>query len=257
MDLNNEVEITAHRGSSITAPENSLSAIRQAIEDGADYAEIDVQETRDGTIVLFHDTDLLRVYGIKKNIWEVDYSEIAGLDSGSWFSTDFASERIATLQQAIETARGRIRLNIELKFNPYSKRLAEQVLDILEQENFSDQVLVTSLDLSGLQRLRALNPDVRVGYIVFRAIGNLMRLDVDALSVSAAIAEPWFVTHAHRSGKEVHVWTVNERADMQRFVDYGVDNIITDHPALLRDVLRDRSEMSREARLLIRARHWF
>ena len=78
--------ITAHRGSSMAAPENTLAAIARAIEDGADYAEIDVQETADGTVVVIHDTDLKRITGLAEKIWDVTYDEVRELDFGSWFS---------------------------------------------------------------------------------------------------------------------------------------------------------------------------
>ena len=95
------VEVTAHRGSSSSAPENTLSAIRQAIADQADYAEIDVQETLDGVIVVLHDSDLMRVTGKKLNIWETTFAKARKLDAGSWFSPEFAGEKIPTLEEAI------------------------------------------------------------------------------------------------------------------------------------------------------------
>ena len=86
IDKPDRVEVTAHRGSSSRAPENTLSAIRQAIADQADYAEIDVQETLDGVIVVLHDSDLMLVTGKKLNIWETTFAEVRELDAGSWFS---------------------------------------------------------------------------------------------------------------------------------------------------------------------------
>lgn len=83
------VQITAHRGASGSAPENTLVALQKAIEAGAEYAEIDVQETSDGKLVLLHDPDLKRTAGIKKNIWQASYDEIKHLDAGSWFSNAF------------------------------------------------------------------------------------------------------------------------------------------------------------------------
>ncbi|UCC84099.1 MAG: glycerophosphoryl diester phosphodiesterase membrane domain-containing protein, partial [Gemmatimonadota bacterium] len=147
IEFGRPVGVTAHRGSSQRAPENTLSAIEAAIEDGADYCEIDVQETADGVVVLLHDEDLMRIAGVDRKIWDINFAELRALDAGSWFAPEFAGERIPTLQEAIEVARGRIKLNIELKFNGHDEYLAERVVQILEQERFTDGALVSSLKL--------------------------------------------------------------------------------------------------------------
>lgn len=252
--LRDEVAITAHRGSSGVAPENSLSALRQAIADGADYAEIDVQETRDGVIVLLHDTDLLRVVGLNRKVWELSYGEIRELDAGSWFAPEFAGERIPTLAEAIEAVRGRLKLYIELKFNPNEERLVERVVEVLEREDFVDQCLVASLDYEGPQRARELSPDLKIGYMVYRAAGKIDRLDVDFLSLGSDLVTNARVVAAQAAGKELHVWTLNDPAAMSRALDRGVDNIITDYPARLRDLLEERRSLSDLERILLRFR---
>jgi len=126
-DLEDRVTIVAHRGSSKAAPENTLAAIERAIEDGAHYAEIDVQETADGVVVVLHDTDLKRLTGLDKKIWEATYDEIRELDVGSWFSPEFAGERIPTLLETFEFADRRIPLIIELKLNGHEQNLVESL----------------------------------------------------------------------------------------------------------------------------------
>jgi len=154
IDFDHRVAVTAHRGSSKLAPENTLSAVRRAIEDGADFAEIDVQETADGVVVLFHDTDLMRIAGLKKNIWQVTYPEIKSLDVGSWFSKDYIGERIPTLVETIELARDKIKLNIELKFNGHEKQLVTNVVKIIEDHQFKSRCVISSLNFAGLQQVK-------------------------------------------------------------------------------------------------------
>ncbi len=255
-DLEDRVKITAHRGSSMVAPENSLSAIRQAIEDGADYAEIDVQETADGEVVVLHDKDLLRIAGLRKNIWEAEYGEIKALDAGSWFSPEFKDERIPLLREAMDLARDRIKLNIELKLNGHEKRLAERVVEIIGEEDFTAQCIVTSLDLAILEKVHDLNPEIRRGFIVFEALGRVTKLEVDILSVSARNASFDLINEAHRTGKEVHVWTVNKTSDMARFIDLGADNLITDLPARAVELLESRKSLSYNELLLLKVRNW-
>lgn len=256
MKLDHQVVVTAHRGSSTRAPENSLSAIEMAIEDGADYAEIDVQETADGVIVLLHDTDLLRIAGLNRKIWEVTYDEIRELDAGSWFSAEFAQERVPTLEQAIEVARGRIGLQIELKFNGYDEMLGERVVRIVEEAGFGAESQIVSLELEALGRVKRLNPSLETGFIVARAVGNLGRLDVDFLSVNRSIADESLVRSVQGAGKELHVWTVNDRRVMSSLIDLGVDGILTDDPALLRSVIEERAQLNEVEKVMLAFHNW-
>lgn len=234
------VQVTAHRGSSRDAPENSLSAIRRAIEDGADYAEIDVQETADGVVVVIHDSDLRRIAGLHKNLWEVSYEQIKDLDAGSWFSPAFRGEPIATLQQVIAVARGRIKLNIELKFNGHEQRLPERVVRIIEDNRFESQCVVTSFSYAGLQRIRRLNARLRIGYILAEPVGDISQLEVDFLSLEATLAQKKLLCLARERGLGVHVWTVNDSRIMAAMIDRGVENIITDQPKVLISMLKER-----------------
>ncbi|MGI9412878.1 MAG: glycerophosphodiester phosphodiesterase family protein [Hyphomicrobiales bacterium] len=245
------VKATAHRGSSHAAPENTLSALRRAIEDGADFAEIDVQETADGVIVLLHDTDLKRTAGTNTNIWQASYDEIRGLDAGSWFSSDYAGETIPTLQQAIDEARGRIKLNIELKLNGHDRNLVRSVVRLIGENGFAAHCVVSSLTHSALKEVRALDPELRKGLIVTASIGDITRLDVDFLSLAHGRATSQMVARARRRGLGVHVWTVNRPDEMQEMIDLGVDNIITDRPDLLRAVIDERAGLGRFERLLL------
>lgn len=249
--VDEHVLITAHRGSSIAAPENTMAAIELAIEEGADVVEIDVQETADGVVVLAHDKDLNRVFGIDKGIWEVRYDELRDRDSGGWFAPAFRDQRIATLAQVIDAVKGRARLNIELKFNGHERHLAREVVRILRDRAFVDQCIVTSLDYAGLRRAAALEPSLRTGLIVTSSIGDVTTLDVDLLSVSAGAITRDLVARAHARNLEVHVWTVNDVPTMNTMISIGADSIITDVPKRLGDLLRERAALSRPERMLL------
>ena len=210
LDLEDRVEVTAHRGSSRKAPENSLSAIRQAIEDKADFAEIDVQETSDGVVVVLHDDDLMRVAGLDRKIWEATYAEIENLDAGSWFAPQFKGERIPTLAQAIKQAGDRIKLNVELKFNGHDDRLAESVVRIIQDHRFQSRCVLSSLSYPGLMEARRLDPQIPVGHIVFKAVGDVTRLEVDFLSMKSDLVNEALLSAARKDDKQIHVWTVND-----------------------------------------------
>ena len=247
-----ETGITAHRGSSITAPENTMAAILLAVEEGADYVEIDVQETKDGTVVLVHDKDLLRVFGIRKGIWEVTFDELKDLDSGGWFSPDFSDQRLATLDQVIKAVKGKAKLNIELKFNGHQKQLAREVVRIVRDNDFTEDCILTSLDLAGLRRARAAGPEFRTGLIVTSALGDVTTLEGDLISVSASGVTRDLIDRARVRDLEVHVWTVNDIPLMNRMLGMGVDQIITDDPKLLKEVIEERASLSPAELTLLR-----
>lgn len=233
------LRITAHRGASGSAPENTLIALQKAIEAGADYAEIDVQETADGRIVLLHDPDLKRTAGVKKNIWQVTYDELKSLDAGSWFSEEFSGERIPLLEEAIEFVRGRLRLNIELKTNGYEVRLAERVCETVKRLNFCEQVILTSFEPQQLRAAEKTAPEIRTGLIFyFMPSYDILDLPYSVLSLHKRNVGKKFLEHARQAGKELHVWTVNEEKDMLDMIQAGVDNIITNYPERLRNILR-------------------
>jgi glycerophosphoryl diester phosphodiesterase len=248
------VRVTAHRGHSRAAPENTLSAIRKAIESGADYTEVDVRQTADGVIVLLHDRDLKRVAGLSRRVDELTYDEVRQLDVGSWFDPGFAGERVPTLAEAIDLCRGRIKMNIELKFFGPDRRLAEAVARQVRELDFESDCLVTSFDYEALREASRHNPRLRTGLIVAHALGDVGRLDVVALSVRADFLSDEVLRAAHHLGREVHVWTVNDARQMTRMMKRGVDNIITSDPDLAIRVRDEWENLTVLERLVLASR---
>ncbi len=244
-------EIIAHRGSSRRAPENTLAAIKAAIEDGADWAEIDVQETSDGIVVLLHDSDLFRATGLKRNIWEITHAELQELDAGAGFAPGFAGERIPTLQEAVEAARGRIGLLVELKFNGHDQRLAERVVEIIQAHGGGGRHAVMSLDAAGVERVRRLAPHLPVGLVLSASLGDVLAGDMDFVAASARLATRRLLRAAARDGIGVYVWTVNDHDLALRCLNDGVSGIITDDPALVRTLRDEVAAMDAVERLLL------
>ena len=114
--LDDDVLVMAHRGASSVAPENTMAAIRQAISDNADFVEIDVQETVDGEVVVFHDSDFMKLAGNKIKIWDATSEDLAEIDIGSWFAPEFADQRVPSLAEVLDECKGKIKVNIELKY---------------------------------------------------------------------------------------------------------------------------------------------
>lgn len=251
IDFGDEVAVTAHRGSSIVAPENTMAAILQAVEDGADYIEIDVQESADGVVVLIHDTDLRRLAGLQQNVWEVDWNEMQNTDVGSWFSEDFSEERIPSLEQVIEAVKGEAKLNIEIKLNGHDQNLEAEVVRLLRKADFIDQAIVMSLDYGAVRKVAELEERIPAGLTLSARVGNPTGFEVDFLAVGAGAVTRDLVARAHREGMEVHAWTVNEVDQMLTMIHLGVDNIITDRPDVLVALLEERSEMTNAEKMLL------
>ncbi len=233
-----EVEITAHRGSSAQAPENTMAAVRAAMEEMADCCEIDVQLSLDGVVGLCHDLNLERVAGVNRSFGSMTWEELEQLDVGSHFSAEYAGERIPSLEQVLELCKGRIKLNIELKDLGASSPLPELTAQLVKQYGMEDQCVFSSVKLSYLERIRKLDPELRTGYILPAAYGRYYENDAaDAISLRSSLVTKRLVEAAHESGKAVYAWTVNSRTEMARMERLGVDNIITDYPARAREVL--------------------
>ena len=251
ISFDREVRVTAHRGSALVAPENTMAAIEQAIQDGADYAEIDVQQTSDGVVVLFHDTDLRRIAGVDKRTWEIPYDEMKRLDIGSWFSDEFSDQRVVTLAEAMEAVRGKLKLNVELKINDHGRNLESEVVRLIRQADFKSECIVTSLDHEAVREVARQAGSPPTGLILTAKIGDATRTDVDVLSVNARMVTRDFVARAHRAGMEVHVWTVQDPEQMLAMIHMGVDNILTNSPAVLVELLGERRKMSNAEKTLL------
>ncbi|HEX9208745.1 MAG TPA: glycerophosphodiester phosphodiesterase family protein [Steroidobacteraceae bacterium] len=249
LKLHEDVLVTAHRGASLHAPENSLAAFREAIAAGADCIELDVQRTRDGAIVVVHDGDLMRMAGDPRKVADLALQDLQAIDIGRKRGPQHAGEHVPTLGQVIALVRGKVLLNVELKYNVPDPGLAAAVVDLLQRENFADQAVITSLDHAGLRQVEAIAPDIRTGLIVTASVGNVVRTDTDFVSLNSAKATADLVRRAHAAGKAVHVWTVNKPEVMLRMIERDVDSVITDDPALLVRVMRERNALSNGEKL--------
>ena len=236
--------VAAHRGGALEAPENTLASLRHAIEVGAEFAEMDVQQAKDGTVVVVHDPNLKRLAGVDQNVGELTFAELPRLDVGSHFSPKFANERIPSLEQMLDAAKGRIQVSIEIKTNKReTDTFVADVIQLLQRKGFADGCMLTSLEPPFLRRVRQLAPKIKLGAIITAKVGSASDLDVDFYCVQPLIASSDFIRQAHAERREVQVWTINDRDDISRFADRSVDVILTDTPRVAREVLDARTPM--------------
>jgi glycerophosphoryl diester phosphodiesterase len=237
------VQIVAHRGASGEAPENTPGAMELAVEQGADWVEIDVQETRDGEVVVIHDSDLMKVGGVPLRVGGATLHELKQVDVGSWHGEPFAGQRIPSLREALLQLRGRAGVIIELKVYGGERALEERTVAIVEETGMEDSVMIMSLSGPAVRKMKSLRPAWRVGLLSAVAVGDMTRMEADFLAVSARLARRPFIRRAQRRGKDVYAWTVNDPVSMSALMGRDVAGIITDYPALALRVRAERSRM--------------
>jgi glycerophosphoryl diester phosphodiesterase len=170
--------------------------------------------------------------GDPRRVGAVAASDLSAIDVGGRAGRGFSGERVPLLEDVIALVRGHAKLNVELKYDVRDPELAPAVIALLRRERFLGEAVITSLDYAALKQVEAIAPEAVTGHIVTAAIGDVLRTEADFLSLNAAQATVRLVRRAHRAGKGVHVWTVNSRDAMIELAARGVDNIITDDPAL-------------------------
>lgn len=236
--LEHTVYITSHRGNSSVAPENTIAAIRAAKDEHSDVAEIDVQLTADGQVVVIHDFTLSRLANDPRRVIDLTLQEIKELEVGSWFAQEFMGEKIPTLEEVIEEAGMSLKLNIELKPTNDESQLAKAVIAILDEQNYEERVVISSLNKQALKEVKKIKPTLDVGYIVPVALGSFEFDEAfDFYSIEMSFLTRNLVEKIKNQGKEVHAWTVNSEEDMKRMQQLQVNNIITDDPILAQKVL--------------------
>jgi len=237
----------AHRGASEEMPENTLGAIRRAVEVGADMVEIDVHRSKDGAVVLMHDTTLARTTDAQRVFpgrgpWRVgDFTldELKRLDAGSWKSPDLAGEPVPTLTEALElVSRSRTGLLLELKApEQYPGIVSDVVMAMREVPGAlgaaeAGQLVVQSFNYAAMKEHKTREASVPVGLLGTPARANLPALGTwaDQVNPSHLSVDKAYVDQVHDLGMACFVWTVNHAPTMRRALRLGVDGVITNRP---------------------------
>jgi glycerophosphoryl diester phosphodiesterase len=230
----------AHRGGASDAPENTLPAFQRAVDLGYRYLETDVHATADGVVVAFHDDDLLRTCGRPGRIHELPWQEVA---TARVAGTE-PIPRLADLLEAFPDAR----LNIDCKTDSATVPLGDElarfgVLDRVCVGSFSDRRLARLRRRFGRALCTSAGPlEVGVLRLSGRALPGPLAAQVPVTIRGVPVVTARFVRMCHRRGIEVHAWTIDDPAEMDRLLDLGVDGVMTDVPSELKDVLSRRGQ---------------
>ncbi|MDT3397893.1 glycerophosphodiester phosphodiesterase family protein [Streptomyces sp. B1866] len=250
----------AHRGASAYAPENTLAAVDAAARLGVTWVENDVQRTRDGELVVLHDTTLERTTDVRRrfpgrapwNVGDFTLAEIATLDAGGWFGAGFAGARVPTLRDFLRRlTEHRQSLLLEIKSPRLYPGIERQILAELREEGWLDadnvrhRLVVQSFDAHAVRAVRALRPDVKTGFLGTPAIGDLPayaefadQINPCHRTVSAGyVAAVHALSGARGRPLEVYVWTVDGGPAAVDVARLGVDGVISNTPDAVRDAL--------------------
>ncbi len=250
----NKVRITAHRGVTKKAVENSLASVAAAIEDRVDDVEIDIQITKDGQVVLFHDSNLRRLTGDRRVLEDCTYAELQALQLKSKTSAASSTpERIPLLHDVLLFGKNKVRFNIEFKSSKAREvELVKAAVRLVQELEMTDQVFFASLKLSPLQEVKRLDPQLKTCYILPFVRGDFFELEeIDFYSIEASNITADLVQQVHSKGKELLVWTVNDEESMNKVLKSGAKNIITDDTLLAREnILLSQNNFQFDVKLL-------
>ncbi len=232
--------IFAHRGASARCPENTLAAFGEAVRIGADGIELDVHLSRDGSLIVCHDETVDRTTGGTGFIRDLPDSELRKLDAGSWFSPEFAGERMPFLEQVLALLRDHdIILNIELKtdFIEY-EGIEEKTADLVRRHDMADRIIISSFNHHSLLRAKRAAPHIPVGVLYqcrpVRPERYARELGFEALHPVMRTVTPDLVRSAREAGIRVNAWLPGEQFDSasaESRLASGVTALITNYPA--------------------------
>ena len=243
--------VTAHRGYSTAAPENTLPAFQLAIGHHSDRAELDVQMTKDGVVMVTHDTSLRRCTGRNANIYDLTFAQVRELDAGRWFSARYAGTQIPRLEDVLDLCKAKLQLNNEIKPNAATPELEAETVRIIREKGFEKDCVITSQSYETLCKVKELDPEIETGYILALGVGTYYDLPAaDFFSVESTFITSGMVQQIHLRGKTVSAWTVNRAEDARDLLSLGVDDVITDKPEMVQDLLNEDADLDRNLVLM-------
>ena len=235
--------VLGHRGSSKRAPENTLPAFRQALEDGANGIELDVHLCQDGEIVVMHDARVNRTTNGRGRLASLKLEEIRRLDAGSWFSSAFAGTKVPVLAEVFSAFGSQIVYDIELKnLGKPGPGLEEQVIRLVRAFGLEQQVLFTSFNPAAVKKCQALLPEAPAGLLMLGGLPGKIeeRLAVNkegpallgsAMRSLAQRGEAWWT-------RDFLVWGLETATEVRQAVGLGASALVVDDPAMACEALR-------------------
>jgi glycerophosphoryl diester phosphodiesterase len=246
-DHSARTRVIAHRGFSGAAPENTLAAIRAAIEAGADMAEIDVTLSSDNQVVVIHDETLDRTTNGSGEVSRFSRAELRELDAGSWFGPSFVGERIPTLDEVLTAVEGRILLNVEIKSEAVVRGVVEKVASAIREHEMAELVVVSSFSPDALRQMHEVAPEIRTAVLYNTryhegsdAVEIVTDLGASVFNIKRQRLTRKMLRRCRENDIPVGLYTVNKPRRLRRLVKKSIDAIFTDHPDRLIAILNQK-----------------
>nr|WP_142826301.1 glycerophosphodiester phosphodiesterase family protein [Planococcus soli] len=231
----------AHRGASGHAPENTMEAFHKGFEMKSDYIEIDVQMTKDGELVVIHDTTVDRTTDGTGKVGDLTFEEIRQLDAGSWFSEAYAGERVPTFEEVVDEFRGKVGILIELKAPELYPGVEEKIADALIERNMAtpnnNKIIIQSFNHESMKKSKELLPNLSHGVLTGGGWADVTEEQLaqfaayaDYFNPTMSIVTNELVTDVHEAGMDIFPYTSRSQEQALRLFDLNVDGIITDYP---------------------------
>jgi glycerophosphoryl diester phosphodiesterase len=235
-----QVDNIAHRGASGYAPENTFSAFEKAVEMKADYIEIDVQRSRDGELVIIHDTSVDRTTNGTGAVKDLTFEQLRSLDAGSWKGDQFVGEIIPTFDEILDRYHGKIGILIELKSPELYPRIEEEVAQKLKERNLdkpqNEKIIIQSFNFESMKKINTLLPEIPIGVLTSSRTHTTeqalkeISLYADYFNPNYGIVTESLVNQVHSFGMKIASWTVRSQESANFLLDMNVDAIVTDYP---------------------------
>lgn len=246
----NDIVIVGHRGGGgFNIPENSISSIQNSIQYGAQYVEIDVQRTKDGRYIINHDKNFNRLAGEKRASYEMTLDEIKLLDIGKNYPI-YKGERVVTLEELLDYCKGKIGIYVELKGLTADKKMADEVIKLIEEKDMKDEIIIMSLDYNLIKYVNQNYDYIKTGFVYFLALGDVGTFEADYIILEEDAATDKALEKIHYADKKAVVWTVNKLDSMNKFAASDVDAIITDDVRQMKEIMKRRSQRKKSDILL-------
>lgn len=234
--------IMAHRGYISKGVENTKEAVQGAIDAKADYAEIDVLQTKDGELAVIHDLKLKRLANANVDVSDLTMDELRQLT----LSQDGLSGQISTLDEIIKLSKDKIKLNIEVKLHGGEKDFVNKVLKTIKDNEFEKQCVIQTLHYPLIKEFKRANPNIKVGYILYASRAHLKNVKADFYVAEEYMLNKKLVKEARKLNKPIYVWTVNDMESLKGYYKLNVDGIITDYPEDARETIKMLKEQEEE-----------
>ncbi len=240
--INTNIELIGHRAGGDLEVENSVEGVEAAIREGVSWSEIDVQRTKDGKYILNHDATFKRVSGVNKTPMEMNFDEIKKLKVKNGFNPDKPTRNVASLEEILDTAKGRIGVFVELKEKSADYKMVDDVVKMIEEKDMLNECVILSLDYDMIEYTHENYPQIKTGYLYFFSTGELKDLKGDYLIMEEREATESKIDEIHNAGKKAIVWTVNTPDSMKKFASSNVDGIITDYILELKEEISNSKQ---------------